>query len=993
MSVKHVVMIAILSLAGLLLIWLAGIVVIPRLTLIGKSTDRKVYLSIGFHGNLYHSYRIDTNDEAGFGKDIRIIRKIIEVLDEKNAKGIPVKGTWDFENLFSLQETLPKYAPDIIKNLQRRVKENGDEIILMSYNNALSSALNEKEFLDSMKLSIHNPKGSGVADLFQKWTPYVRPQEMMITPGNYRLYKDLGLKGVVLYYSAIPFDAFRVFERELTLEEAHNPLMYRNRETKEELLVIPAYNHGDLAENISIKKWVRDLHREQLRGNITRDVLICINADADDSYWYGYKLPSYLSWLPNTGGLSQLIDDAAGMDYVRFTSIDEYVKTHEPAGEISFGQDAADGSFNGYVSWSEKAYSSDYWQEVAADRRTHEIAEGVYARAGMGIPADVRAALDRSYESRMRLLSTTNFGMATPFLARTRERVVEGIIAELKGSSEFARARARAVAEGLARDRRPPARVSEGAELAGSIFIMGEKRAAAGGGVVVTFAQGYDAPGEHFIEGADGRALTAYALPADRDGRARFYVPGPLLTDGTYNLYRKTKAGVTQFRTTASPAGLGNGLVEIKVDGRGHVQGVTKGGVVELFEDSFLPSIVYDGKKYAPGTLEARVVRDGGGGVAALRLTGEFTLPVAGTRPGHIDYLLYLVEGVGSVFIDASITYPDTPRTVVFKPQMAALARLYDPAWQEVAPCELTFAPTADRDSPFRVLKRNFLGVESSYPIDYSRHSRKNLALANVNNHITAEYVAVAGKEGGIAVAMDTSVLSNFAFCPLKIDYGFWTGFHLRLNPFGTYFGEQYYQPTWSNGQGFTVSLLSGDQYHTAACTYSGHSAQFSLMVSFFEGDTLPDAEKRALISFARPPFTAGPADKPVTAPRREAAPPLGFLAVYGDGGIYFHWEKPAGDIRGYRVYCGTEPGAYPRTFAQKGGESTLFVKEFSTGAPFEEGRAYYAAVAPLDGEGREGPRSPEIRFEAKPAKKAEMDLPVSLQLKILWATVISLID
>ena len=62
--------------AAVLVVLLAAYA-IPKLALIGKQTDHKVYVAFGFHGNLYHSYRVDTNDEAGFGKDIRVMRKII----------------------------------------------------------------------------------------------------------------------------------------------------------------------------------------------------------------------------------------------------------------------------------------------------------------------------------------------------------------------------------------------------------------------------------------------------------------------------------------------------------------------------------------------------------------------------------------------------------------------------------------------------------------------------------------------------------------------------------------------------------------------------------------------------------------------------------------------------------------------------------------------------------------------------------------------------
>ena len=88
----------------------------------------RIYLAFRFHANFYHSYRGDTTDELGFGKDIRIIRKIIEVLDTFNADGVPACGTWDIENYFSLERIMPEHCPDIIESLRRRVSEGTDEV-------------------------------------------------------------------------------------------------------------------------------------------------------------------------------------------------------------------------------------------------------------------------------------------------------------------------------------------------------------------------------------------------------------------------------------------------------------------------------------------------------------------------------------------------------------------------------------------------------------------------------------------------------------------------------------------------------------------------------------------------------------------------------------------------------------------------------------------------------------------------------------------------
>ena len=58
----------------------------------GDSGNSKIFVAFRFHANFYHSYRGDTADELGFGKDIRIIRKIIEVLDGFNAEVAGFRG-------------------------------------------------------------------------------------------------------------------------------------------------------------------------------------------------------------------------------------------------------------------------------------------------------------------------------------------------------------------------------------------------------------------------------------------------------------------------------------------------------------------------------------------------------------------------------------------------------------------------------------------------------------------------------------------------------------------------------------------------------------------------------------------------------------------------------------------------------------------------------------------------------------------------------------
>lgn len=992
-----------LGIGILVLASIIGVVIVPRLSLIGKSTDHKVHVAFGFHGNLYHSFRIDTNDEAGFGKDIRLIRHIIKVLDKKNAEGIPVRGVWDIENLFSLEEQIPKHAPDIIKDIRRRVKENNDEVIIMSYNNGLASAMNEREFIDSVKLAISNNKGSGVKDLFGEWSPYVRPQEMMASPGNYRLYQELGIKGICLYYSAITFDAFRVFARELSKEEAHNPLTYVNKDTGEKMLVIPAYNHGDLSENVSLREWAEDLHREQLRGNINRDVLIYINVDADAEFWKGFKFPPYLAWLPNTGGLEQLVESVKDLEYVEFTNLAEYMADHEPVGEVSFGQDLADGSFNGYVSWSEKAYSHDYWKNVTDDRRNHDTIPRIYRMAGKNLPADVKGLLEKSYRKRFRLESTTNFGMATPFLARGRERVVEKIIREMNRYSGAAGEKARRTARAFLKQEQPPSLSKDGYSLVETLLLARPEKVTSSMGHFFTcvLPDSWSEGQRFLLAGKDGTRYPAYCVSTKAShttatARYRFFVPGETVAEGVYYLYaQKMDESQNKMKAEATKERVRNGEIEIAFNETGMVTGVKAGGVQQLEEGSLLPMIRYGEEVYRPRGLTVTPTGDSTGSVAAARVQGPFTLPVKDARDGKIDYRITLIGDVPAIFVEGTILWPDTPRDEVHKPNLPSLSRKYDPMWRETAPVELIFSHGASKDTPFRVLKRNYLDVESSYLIDYYKHSRKNLDLANVNNHITSEYVGLAGEKKGIAVAMDTTVLSNFAFCPLKIEHSMFSGFSARLNPFGTYFGEQYYQPTWGNRQGFQVAVRSGDQYHTAACTYSGYEYSFALMISFFEGREMPEKLKNDGIAFAHPAevITAGTYDF------REKEPPLvfprGFMATADAEGVYFHWEKPRGDHAGHKIYCGSSSGQYEVVYDQKGTETTLYTKEFVNSQSFDPEKTYYAVITTFDKDGKESERSPEIAFKPEPRSGifGSVSLPIWLQLKVLWTTIVAMVD
>ncbi len=976
------------------------------------ATPHRVYVALGFHTNLYHSYRVDTPDEAGFGADIRVIRHILNVLKDRRQNGKPIPAVWNFDNLFSLGHALPRHAPEIVDEVRRRIREQGDEVILMSYNNGMLSAMRPNEFRDSMNRAITNREGNGVRDVFGAYSPIVRPQEMMVTPGNYGLYRELGIDTIALFYSSVAFDAFRVFTRPLSLEEAHNPLRYLDKATGESIRVIPTYNIGDLVEHVSLRHWARDLHRRQRAGEINRDVLVYINTDADSPYWNGVALPGPLGAVPNTGGLTQLLDGVADLEFVEFTTLSEYLKSRtgnrDPT--IYFSQDLADGNFNGYHSWAEKESSHRYWTALERDRRNHDFATAIFTAARQAVPERIRERLAASYEKRLRLLSTTNFGLAMPFLARGREQHVEDTIRQMLEASEEARrqsarfARSRFMNEQAGRD-------TDQGDL-GAFYLF------AGDGKGPRFAHLNVPAGSRAAELAPGTRLELVG-PEGTDSSIVFdkrelanseFTLRLLLHDRRGPAHRVTagRTGRARLRLAARqptpmpgtgqtpPETVRMDALSVRLDAGERIRAIELNGREFLAADSLTPAIRYRGEFVRP-RLSARITEHNADFVR-LRLRGEFALP-GNHRPGFVDTRLSLVRGVPYIFVESAVQYPDTPRTAILSENQPALARRFDPGWEETLPAPLNFAAPASAERPFRIFKRNYLGLENSYAVDYFRHSPANRSLANLNNHLTPEFVALGAPDRGLAVAADSTELANFAFAPMKMRSDENGTLRMSVNPFGTFHGEAWEQPTQGDGLGNRIALATGPQYATPAPTYNGRGISFSLLVALYPGQAPPPAIRDDLIAFARPPFALalrsptqpnpppgeneGAHLEPAVFPlRANDDPPRGLLALGGTDGVHFNWEPKAGAVA-YRLYVGAEPGFFgpPLTVRTTG----HLAERLRPNRAFEPGRSYYAAVAALDRDGNESQRSEEIDFHAGPVTARGPTVPKGLLIAYIW--------
>jgi hypothetical protein len=237
-----------------------------------------------------------------------------------------------------------------------------------------------------------------------------------------------------------------------------------------------------------------------------------------------------------------------------------------------------------------------------------------------------------------------------------------------------------------------------------------------------------------------------------------------------------------------------------------------------------------------------------------------------------------------------------------------------------------------------------------------------------------------------MAVAMDNSMQSNFAFAPLKLRYRNENQtFAVRVNPFGTYHGRQYAHPSRGNGNGFEVTAMTGEQYASSGPTYNGVQQNFTLMLAFFPGKKMPASIRRDLEAFANPPLVISTNHRP-RQPRQfeRLQPPSGLVAAYQAGSVHFSWDNNLDPQAHYRVLCGVRPGDYEAVYPAVGNQ--LRVERYAPHLPFIEGRRYYATIESVSAGNRVSPRAPEIQFAIRQEKERRPKAPIGLELKVLWA-------
>lgn len=747
--------------------------------------ENKIHIAYGFHVNCYHSYRGDTNDNLGFGSDIRIIRKILDTLTQFNKNGIPVKGTWDCENFFSLEKILPEYAPDILEKLKDRTQNYGDEQIIMGYSNGALGAMNEKELEASVKLAVTNEQGSGLVDLFGKCEMLVRPQEVMFTPSQVSVYNKLGVKALCLYYSCVPFDAFRTLIKKLPDEMAFNPVDYVYK--GEKLTVIPTYSNSDVCDAGCLRAWVKELHRKQVSGEINCDLLLFINMDADAIFWESMNLPVKIA---NTDGIHGLVEEVCDLPYVVFDTPGNYLKTHTPKGTIEFTQDTADGNFTGYASWSEKPYNRKIWTAIERAR----------AMAKVNAASDENAP---SFQKRVLLLSTTHFGLATPVLNIQREKKADALAQDIIESEK----------EALPKSEKLTVYNINGTTLQCAQLKLTKPLES-----VSMLRLSGDGLKDWAVLSFDSENNTVFVML--RFGRVK----------KTYTI----EAAVAEKKSAALKLFFETEDLSLRFNTDGKIERLTYKGET-IGEKDFLHSfITYADQKYNFSQIGCKAL-DTAGSAQGIRLYGEIHLPDE-IHGGSFEYDFFTTSFSSGIFVRTKVDYPYTRENDSISTENSSLGRYSDMQWKEAAAFELT--PSLKGD--ISVVKRNFMNDVSSFRTQsFPECDSKNTHLDSFNHQLTGGFVGLTDGETGLAVANARQVLGSMAHCPMRLD----EDKTVHLNLFGTYYGKQRHHHGKSKGKILATYTLVTPQGKSIAPAYNGNSETALLGLFGFDGE-MPDGKK-----------------------------------------------------------------------------------------------------------------------------------------------------
>ena len=818
--------------------------------------EKKIFLIPAPHINYYHSYRGDSQGEGGFGMDIRIMETILNQVDAIEGEGLcdgRIRISWDYGDLFWSIQLQKEYQPQVLERVIQRCQEGKDEVTIGSWGNCAKSILDTEEFRLDHHWFLENSMGIGVKQLFKgRVAPYVRTQETMFTQGMIEEYAKLGMKGLCIYYCAIPFDVSRPFlNPRLNWNQRFSPIKFNSTISDASLLFIPMYGFGDALDNLSIENWLITIRKKQEKGEIKGHAMVYLNFDMDADTWIGIKLPKLLQWMPNSGGIREIAEAIDKLDYAEFGNLIDVMPKMNVVGETELREDVADGCFNGYYNWAQKYSNTKFWTtgerarwlKCIADTVTEELNDIELKRE---VDHFIRDGSDRDetyLKNKLLFASTTNFGMSMPFQHPHRYKTAMNYgIRALQAANKAAKIAIQSWREkketpknhiivfpitnrGISEREKPEVK---SAILIKEILPLDLKNM----NTIKINGQNQEFLPHAFYDMNNKMQLEALLSPELFKNKKCCAI----------ELEEKECINNVSSELLASQKRLKNEYINIEFDSDKKICSF-RFRDMEYACPEFLESAITFGKKSgkrkSAKTNTLIIERDGTDGFSAqIRLISTFE--VAPKKSCKCEKTLTLYKGVPYVFVSVKMEIPEIQGKQTAKDSTTDVRTQYNMKWKEIMPCEVK-PNILGRNAPLKIWKHNFMGYTSSFDLDMKEVDPENKDIDCLVANVSDGWMGVSNNEKGLVIGFDALKTANFAFSPLKIrDKGFGDlkeeTQQIRINPFGTYFGRMLHYWTEGTGHAQEFSTMLATTFQSSAPTFSGKTLSFDLVLAPFEG-------------------------------------------------------------------------------------------------------------------------------------------------------------
>jgi hypothetical protein len=856
----------------------------PRLRKL-ELEDKRIYFVMSPHINYYHSYRGDSFGTDGFGLDMKIMRKILDDIticeDQGLCKG-KVRISWDYSDLYWSVQLQQKYQPEVLENVIERCKQGKDEVIIGSWGNCALPILNTEEFIQQCTWNLENSIGIGLQQLFpNRIAPYLRVQETMFTHGMIELFEKVGIKGILNYYAVIPFDTCRpLINPRLDWNQRYGLVDFKSTVSDVNCFMIPMYGIGDIIDHLSIEKWFEFIRKKQKSGDIEGHALVVLNHDMDSPAWKGTKVPKFLRWMPNTGGIKEFIKAVDKFEYVELMNLLDIVPKLKKYGAITIKQDLADGCWCGYYNWAQKYSNTQYWTlsqharwlKCATDTL---IAQNITQTNLKEINAFLRHPDDSfdTYTKNMILFSsTTHFGMSMPFQHPHRQKTA--LKYGIKSFKLAEKAFSTALEIAISSEWR-----STG-EDGYNLYILPiqnrgttEKEISP---IYSTILIKSDLPSSIITDGYLVLHKDRYCIWKDEINEKYvlegFLSPSSLNKKG-YFKYRMKNANIvpildeTDIDLNASTTSLKNKFIKITFDKNGKIKSFLFKGR-EFSSKNFLDSAIVFGhpkdiKKYNSLSDKVKVLHDGSNNFSAsVRISSNFAM--IDELEVTVKKTLKVYADIPYLFIDVQMIIPEIKGIITSDSNIYGVKITYDDRWQEVIPCEIRPNILGMNNNYLRIWKHNFFGHTNHFDLDMADVDPKNADVDCFVSNVSNGWMAVSNQEKGLLIGFNSLKAANFAFTPIKIrEKGFedleQIGQQIRINPFGTYFGKMLHH--WIQGStGHAQQIIPNysNTFKSTAPTFSGKTLEFNLLLSPYlivDSDMPPKSIQSFANHFSFPPL------------------------------------------------------------------------------------------------------------------------------------------